>query len=222
MLASAFYHFIINRPRSNWQSSHHPCDQWTTLSSSCTTSSLPFRFHPSTVCFPTNLPLPSPPVLAVHLTLCSLPICICLCFCQLDTHLEGSCKPWQGASRSAGYSWGSGQRWRCHWDTLQILLLRCNTAAHHGLEENTEQPSQIKLIYVSCSICVLQVCQYRSTLMTWALPICLRVSSTDALRLTFDNRPRQKRSELEGSVKPSTVSEGCEAWKVSPTRWLSS
>lgn len=50
------------------------------------------------------------------------------------------------------------------------------------------------------------------------LPICLRVNSTDGFRLTLDNSPRQKRSELEGSVKPSTVSEGCEAWKVSPTR----
>lgn len=55
-----------------------------------------------------------------------------------------------------------------------------------------------------------------------ALPICLRVISTVAFRLTFDSRPRQKRSELEGSVNPSTVSEGCEAWKVSPTRWFSS
>lgn len=56
----------------------------------------------------------------------------------------------------------------------------------------------------------------------WAPPMCLRVNSTAALRLTLDNNPRQKRSELEGSVKPSTVSEGCEAWKVSPTRWFSS
>lgn len=54
------------------------------------------------------------------------------------------------------------------------------------------------------------------------LPMCLRVNSTAALRLTLDNKPRQKRSELEGSVKPSTVSEGCEAWKVSPTRWFNS
>lgn len=58
--------------------------------------------------------------------------------------------------------------------------------------------------------------------LSGALPICLRVNSTDALRLTLDNRPRQKRSELEGSVKPSTVSDGCEAWKVSPTRWFNS
>lgn len=54
------------------------------------------------------------------------------------------------------------------------------------------------------------------------LPMCRRVNSTAELRLTLDSRPRQKRSELEGSVKPSTVSDGCEAWKVSPTRWLSS
>jgi len=58
------------------------------------------------------------------------------CLCPIDTHLEGSCRRWQGASRSAGYSWGSGQRWRCRWDTRQTLLLRCNTAARHGLEEN--------------------------------------------------------------------------------------
>lgn len=54
------------------------------------------------------------------------------------------------------------------------------------------------------------------------VPMCLRVSSTAALRLTLDSRPRQKRSALEGSVKPSTVRDGCEAWKVSPTRWFSS
>lgn len=55
-----------------------------------------------------------------------------------------------------------------------------------------------------------------------SVPICLRVSSTAELRLTFDNKPRQKRSELDGSVNPSTVSEGWDAWKVSPTRWFSS
>lgn len=53
-------------------------------------------------------------------------------------------------------------------------------------------------------------------------PICLLVISTVAFLLTLLRSPRQKRSELEGSVKPSTVSEGCEAWKVSPTRWFSS
>lgn len=52
--------------------------------------------------------------------------------------------------------------------------------------------------------------------------MCLRVSSTAELRLTLDSKPRQKRSELEGSVNPSTVREGWEAWKVSPTRWFSS
>ena len=55
-----------------------------------------------------------------------------------------------------------------------------------------------------------------------SLPICLRVSSTAAFLLTLESSPRQKRSELEGSVKPSTVMEGWEAWKVSPTRWFSS
>lgn len=54
------------------------------------------------------------------------------------------------------------------------------------------------------------------------LPMCRLVSSTAAFRLTLDSRPRQKRSELEGSVKPSTVMDGCEAWNVSPTRWFSS
>lgn len=54
------------------------------------------------------------------------------------------------------------------------------------------------------------------------LPMCRLVSSTAAFLLTLDSKPRQKRSELEGSVKPSTVMEGCEAWKVSPTLWLSS
>lgn len=54
------------------------------------------------------------------------------------------------------------------------------------------------------------------------LPICLRVSSTAAFLLTLESSPRQKRSELEGSVKPSTVMDGCEAWNVSPTRWFSS
>lgn len=54
------------------------------------------------------------------------------------------------------------------------------------------------------------------------VPMCLRVSSTAELRFTFDSKPRQKRSELEGSVNPSTVREGWDAWKVSPTRWFSS
>ena len=52
--------------------------------------------------------------------------------------------------------------------------------------------------------------------------MCLRVSSTAAFLLTLESSPRQKRSELEGSVKPSTVMDGCEAWNVSPTRWFSS
>lgn len=56
-----------------------------------------------------------------------------LCF----THLEGFCRRWQDASHSAGYSWGSEQIWRYHWDIQQTLLLRCNTVALHGLEENT-------------------------------------------------------------------------------------
>lgn len=54
------------------------------------------------------------------------------------------------------------------------------------------------------------------------VPMCLRVSSTAELRLMLDSKPRQKRSELEGSVNPSTVREGWEAWKISPTRWFSS
>lgn len=54
------------------------------------------------------------------------------------------------------------------------------------------------------------------------IPMCLRVISTVAFLLTLDSRPRQKRSEFDGSVNPSTVSEGCEAWNVSPTRWFSS
>lgn len=54
------------------------------------------------------------------------------------------------------------------------------------------------------------------------IPICLRVISTCCVLLTFDNNPKQNRSALEGSVKPSTVSEGCEALNVSPTRVFSS
>ena len=54
------------------------------------------------------------------------------------------------------------------------------------------------------------------------LPMCLRVSSTAWVRLTLDRSPRQNRSALLGSVKPSTVREGCDAWNVSPTRVLSS
>lgn len=54
------------------------------------------------------------------------------------------------------------------------------------------------------------------------VPICLRVISTVAFLLTLLRSPKQKRSELEGSVKPSTVKDGCDAWNVSPTRWFSS
>ena len=56
-----------------------------------------------------------------------------------DTHLEGSCRLWQGASRSAGYSWGSEQRWRYRWDTPQTLPLQCNIVAPHGLEGPRER-----------------------------------------------------------------------------------
>lgn len=59
-----------------------------------------------------------------------------LCLCQLDTYLEGSCRLWQGASRSVGYSLGSGQRWRCRSGTQQTPLLRCSRAELHDLEEN--------------------------------------------------------------------------------------
>lgn len=40
------------------------------------------------------------------------------------------------------------------------------------------------------------------------VPMCRLVCSTIAFLLTFDNKPKQNRSELEGSVKPSTVREG--------------
>lgn len=55
------------------------------------------------------------------------------------------------------------------------------------------------------------------------LPMCLRVCSMVELRLTLESRPRQKRFLLlDGSVKPSTRTLRDEAWKVSPTRLLSS
>lgn len=56
---------------------------------------------------------------------------------RTPAHLGGFCRRWQDASHSAGYSWGSAQIWRYHWDTQRTLLLQCNTAALHGLEENT-------------------------------------------------------------------------------------
>lgn len=40
------------------------------------------------------------------------------------------------------------------------------------------------------------------------IPICLLVCSTIELRLTFDKSPRQNLSDEDGSVNPSTVSEG--------------
>lgn len=158
----------------------------------------------------------------------SLTFSLSLFLGQLNTHLGVSCRPWQGASRSVGYSWGSGQRWRCRWDTQQTLLLQCNTAAHHGLEENRNRTTNSSDKTHATPLNLQKDKNKEHFVMindyyqSETLPICLRVSSTDALRLTLDNRPRQKRSELEGSVKPSTVSEGCEAWKVSPTRWFSS
>lgn len=54
------------------------------------------------------------------------------------------------------------------------------------------------------------------------IPICLLVISTVAFRLTLESKPKQNLSEFDGSVKPSTVSEGCDAWKVSPTLWFNS
>lgn len=47
--------------------------------------------------------------------------------------------------------------------------------------------------------------------------MCRLVISTVAFLFTLESRPRQNRSEFDGSVKPSTVREGCDAWKVSPT-----
>ena len=52
--------------------------------------------------------------------------------------------------------------------------------------------------------------------------LCLLVVSTVAFLFTLESKPRQNLSEFDGSVKPSTVSEGCEAWKVSPTLWFNS
>uniref|UniRef100_A0A915IKG1 Uncharacterized protein n=1 Tax=Romanomermis culicivorax TaxID=13658 RepID=A0A915IKG1_ROMCU len=40
------------------------------------------------------------------------------------------------------------------------------------------------------------------------LPTCFRASTTAGERLTFAKRPKQKRSALDGSQKPSTVKEG--------------
>lgn len=57
--------------------------------------------------------------------------------------------------------------------------------------------SEVTTVYAS------QVCETMGR-----VPMCLRVISTVALRLTLDSSPRQKRSEFEGSVKPSTVREG--------------
>lgn len=95
-----------------------------------------------------NLPLCSAPFLPIFsvfysfLSPCSfisLSSDFSLCLFQCDTHLEGSCRLLQGASRSVGYSLGSGQRWRYRWDTQQTPLLLCNTAALHGLEEKRRQ-----------------------------------------------------------------------------------
>lgn len=55
-----------------------------------------------------------------------------------------------------------------------------------------------------------------------SLPICRLVISTVAFLFTLESRPRQNRSEFDGSVKPSTVREGWDAWKVSPTLWFNS
>lgn len=56
------------------------------------------------------------------------------------------------------------------------------------------------------------LCNYMwpATALLWSqgLPMCLRVISTVAFLLTLLSSPRQKRSELDGSVKPSTVRDG--------------
>lgn len=56
-------------------------------------------------------------------------------------NLVVSCRLWQDASRIAGCSWDSGQKWRYHWGTLQTPPLRCNTTSRRDL------PMQVKKIY---------------------------------------------------------------------------
>lgn len=41
--------------------------------------------------------------------------------------------------------------------------------------------------------------------------MCRLVISTVAFLFTLESKPRQNRSEFDGSVKPSTVREGCDA-----------
>lgn len=144
------------------------------------------------------------------------------------TNLVGFCTQWQGANCSAGCSLDFEQRWHCHSDTLQIPPPQCSTASHLVLESIQKQvylitqaadnmkPKYKKKKHTKNSY------EVRGYVLTVWVPMCLRVSSTAELRFTLDNKPRQKRSELDGSVNPSTVREGWEAWKVSPTRWFSS
>lgn len=141
-------------------------------------------------------------------------------------NLEVFCRQWQDASRSAGYSWDSEQRWHCHWDTLQTPLPQCSTTSRPVLEREERRQllsTQLPADYMSSANIKGKLAQsLRSPCEIKWVPMCLRVSSTAELRLTLDNKPRQKRSELDGSVNPSTVREGWDAWKVSPTRWFSS
>lgn len=139
----------------------------------------------------------------------------------IHVNLVVSCRLLQGANRIAGCSWDSGQKWHCHWGTLRTPPLQCSTTSHRDLQnEMCESPKKEEKInwkrkfkYWLLSLCVE---------MRVLVPICLLVISTVAFLLTLLRSPRQKRSELEGSVKPSTVRDGWEAWNVSPTRWFSS
>lgn len=51
----------------------------------------------------------------------------------LCSDLGGSCRRWLGASRTAGCSWDSGQRWRCRSGTRRKPPRRCSTTSPRDL-----------------------------------------------------------------------------------------
>lgn len=87
-----------------------------------------------------------------------------MCVCR---NLVGSCRLLLGANHIAGCSWGSGQRWRCHWGTLQTLRHRCNTTSHHDLQRGGKKEEELWVMvnhhHVTSSGCPqLFICAQRS------------------------------------------------------------
>lgn len=142
------------------------------------------------------------------------------CWISSDYTLEEFCIPLLDANRSVGCSWETEGKCKC----IKHTWICHKMAPEQRLRTLTDIQ---RTPHPQCSTIGHPIIQFilkftRESLYWRTFPICRLVCSTTVFLLMFERRPRQNLSPWLGSVKPSTVMLGWLAWKVSPTRVLSS